>query len=126
MPGNERIRWISGILYIAAAAMVLRFFDLALKPLHHDEGVNTYFVSMLLRDPAGYRYDPANYHGPTLFYFAWISTFLFGVSTLALRVATALAGFATVLLLFGMRPFLGRQGTMAAALILALSPGAVY
>ena len=42
---------------------------LALKPLHHDEGVNGFFLTNLFRDGV-YKYDPANYHGPTLYYIA--------------------------------------------------------
>jgi len=38
-------------------------------PLHHDEGVNGNFLVRLVREGA-YNYDPANYHGPTLYYFA--------------------------------------------------------
>src|SRR5690349_2715587 len=44
-----------GILVIAALA---RLFDLESKPLHHDEGVNGYFLLILLRSGV-YRYDPA-------------------------------------------------------------------
>jgi hypothetical protein len=69
----------TALFYIAALALFLRFFDLALKPLHHDEAVNTLFVTELVRPPHAYKYDPGNYHGPTLFYFGWLSVSLFGM-----------------------------------------------
>ena len=65
---------------IVAAA--LRLYDLDLKPLHSDEGVNGFLVTRLFHE-GFYQYDPANYHGPTLYYLALItSTFnslFFGV-----------------------------------------------
>ena len=54
--------------------MFLRFYNLPLKPLHSDEAVNGLFLTRLVVPPHQYRYDPANYHGPTLFYAAWLST----------------------------------------------------
>ena len=48
---------------------MLRLYDLNLVPLHHDEGVNGNFLVKLVRD-GSYQYDPNNYHGPTLYYFA--------------------------------------------------------
>ena len=79
--------------------MCLRFYDLPLKPLHHDEGVNALFLTSLVNPPHSYRYDPANYHGPTLYYFGWASAALLGLTTVAMRAVTAVAGLATVLLL---------------------------
>jgi predicted membrane-bound mannosyltransferase len=45
---------------IAVAAVVLRLYDLELKPLHHDEGVNGHFLRLLVEPPHVYRYDPKN------------------------------------------------------------------
>jgi len=106
--------------------MFLRFYDLPLKPLHHDEGVNTLFLTDLVRPPHTYRYDPGNYHGPTLFYFGWLSAAVFGLTTAAIRLVTAFAGFAAVLLLLLLRRHIGTTGSLAAAALLAVSPGAVY
>ena len=69
--------WLTSIMYIAAVAMFLRFYNLPLKPLHGDEAVNGLFLTRLVVPPHQYRYDPANYHGPTLFYAAWLSTSVF-------------------------------------------------
>jgi hypothetical protein len=54
-------------------AAFLRIWQLTLKPLHHDEAINGYFLLGLFRE-AIYRYNAANYHGPTLYYFALISS----------------------------------------------------
>lgn len=119
-------RWWTAVMYIAAVALVLRFYDLPRKPLHHDEGVNGLFLTALARPPHVYRYDPANYHGPTLYYAAWLSTTLLPAPTVAIRFVTGLAGWLSVLLILGCRRRLGNVGAVTAAALLAVSPGAVY
>ena len=132
----ERTWRIAAIcIFIVAAA--LRVFDLNLVPLHHDEGVNGNFLLSLVRD-GHYIYDPANYHGPTLYYITalipWTIRLLFGVdaretyglSTIAIRLVPALFGLATIWLVFLLRRRLGTIATLTAALLIAISPGAVY
>jgi uncharacterized protein (TIGR03663 family) len=133
---SERTRLIATVLILALGA-VLRIYHLNLVPLHHDEGVNGNFLVRLVRD-GYYHYDPANYHGPTLYYFAavfpWILRFLFGPSaqntygltTIAIRMVPALFGLATIGLVFTLRRNLGTIATLSAAFLLAISPGAVY
>ena len=127
---------IAGVSIFVVAAF-LRLYDLNLVPLHHDEGVNGNFLVRLVRD-GFYQYDPANYHGPTLYYFAalfpWLLRLFFGSSaqngygltTIAIRMVPALFGLATVGLIFTLRRNLGTIATLGAALLLAISPGAVY
>lgn len=133
---SERAWWI-GVVVIFVIAAVLRLYDLNLVPLHHDEGVNGNFLLQLVRD-GKYFYDPENYHGPTLYYFAaffpWLVRGLFGkaamenygLTTVAIRMVPALFGLATVWLIFLLRRWLGSVATLSAALLLAISPGAVY
>jgi uncharacterized protein (TIGR03663 family) len=123
-------RWAS--LAILAAAAFLRLYQLALKPMHHDEGVNGFFLTNLYRQGL-YHYDPSNYHGPTLYYFAdgvaKLNALLFGepgLSTGAVRLVTALFGIATVLLVLTLRRYIGALGALAAAALLAVSPGNVF
>ena len=117
--------WLTAIIYIAAAALLLRFYDVPLKPLHSDEAVNGLFLTRLVVPPHQYRYDPANYHGPTLFYAAWLSTLVFP-PTFAIRAVAGVAGLLSVVLMLRFRRSIGSIGALAAALLLALSPGAVY
>jgi uncharacterized protein (TIGR03663 family) len=106
-------------------AFWFRFYQIEIKPFHHDEGVNSYFLLNLARS-GEYSYDPTNYHGPTLYYLALISLRLFGENDLALRFWPALFGTATVGLLWFLRRRLGPVGTPVAAFLMALSPGLVY
>jgi uncharacterized protein (TIGR03663 family) len=105
--------------------------------LHHDEGVNGNFLVTLVRE-GRYHYDPANYHGPTLYYITavipWVFKILFGsaardtygLSTFVIRLIPALFGLGTIALIFMLRRYLGSIAALVAALLLAISPGAVY
>ncbi len=129
--------WLIFSLTILAAGTVLRLYHLNLVPFHHDEGVNGNFLVRLVREGI-YHYDPANYHGPTLYYFAaivpWTLRFLFGpgaqntygLNTATVRLVPALFGLATIWLVLLLRRRLGTVGTLCAAALLATSPGAVY
>ncbi len=129
--------WLIACVVILILAAFLRLYDLNLVPLHHDEGVNGNFLVRLVREGA-YHYDPANYHGPTLYYFAavfpWILRLLsgpnaqdnYGLTTVAIRCVPALFGIATIGLVLTLRRNLGTIGTLGAAFLLAISPGAVY
>lgn len=125
------------VIVIFVIAAILRLYDLDLVPLHHDEGVNGNFLVRLVRE-GNYRYDPANYHGPTLYYFSalipWIIKVLFGaaardkygLTTFTIRLVTVVFGLGTIGLVFLLRRKLGTVATLAAGLLLAISPGAVY
>src|SRR6476469_9128580 len=91
------IIWFASCGVVTAIAAFLRFFWLALKPLHHDEGVNGFFLTNLVRDGI-YKYDPANYHGPTLYYIAYPFVELFGLKTVPTRLSVALWGLLMVVL----------------------------
>ena len=129
--------WRIGIIVIFVIAAGLRLYDLNLVPLHHDEGVNGNFLVRLVRE-GFYQYDPDNYHGPTLYYFSalipWTVKLLFGsaardnygLTTFTIRLVPVVFGLATIVLVFMLRRRLGTIATLAAALMLAVSPGAVY
>lgn len=129
--------WTLSVIVIFVVAAVLRLYDLDLVPLHHDEGVNGNFLVRLVRE-GGYRYDPENYHGPTLYYFSafipWIIKLLFGaaardkygLTTFTIRLVPVVFGLGTIGLVFLLRRKLGSVATLAAGLLLAISPGAVY
>jgi len=129
--------WRIGAIVIFLIGAVLRLYNLNLVPLHHDEGVNGNFLVRLVRE-GFYTYDPENYHGPTLYYFSavipWITKLLFGsttrdnygLTTFNIRLVTVLFGLGTIVLVFLLRRRLGTVATLSAALLLAVSPGAVY
>ncbi len=117
--------WVFSCVLVTAIASFLRFFWLDLKPLHHDEGVNGYFLTTLFRS-GEYKYDPANYHGPDLYYLALAFTKTFGLNTYSIRGSIGIFGVLTVVLAFFLKKYIGKTGSLFAALFLALSPGMVY
>jgi predicted membrane-bound mannosyltransferase len=56
------------LLITLLALIFFRFYDLNLRPIHHDESVNGWFVDGMFKN-GFYNYDPNNYHGPLYFYF---------------------------------------------------------
>ncbi|MGH9946301.1 MAG: glycosyltransferase family 39 protein [Pyrinomonadaceae bacterium] len=117
--------WFASCVAVIAVASFLRFFALGIKPFHHDEGVNGHFLMGLFRDGV-YKYDPANYHGPTLYYITLAFTKVFGLETFPVRLSVAVWGVLIVVLALFLWRYIGRIGSIFAALFLALSPGMVY
>lgn len=121
--------WRIGCAVVFAVAALLRVLYLELKPLHHDEGVNGFFLLGLLRQ-GKYQYNPSNYHGPTLYYFTLpLASFADShhwLSTSILRSVTVAFGLATVWLALSLRRRIGAVGALACAALLAVSPGMVF
>jgi len=129
--GFEPYWWAAAVSVVSIGA-TLRIFDLGLKPLHADEGVNGFFLLGLFREGI-YRYNPANYHGPSLYYFALVSTSVNhmlsgneGPSTVAIRMVPVAFCIALIGLLLTFRDRLGDIGTLTSTGLLAFSPGMVY
>jgi predicted membrane-bound mannosyltransferase len=102
--GFARSWWSAAVSMLSIGAM-LRIFRLGLKPLHADEGVNGLFLLDLFREGI-YRYNPANYLGPRLYYSVLISSSLNHLlsgsedpTTLAIRMVPVAFGIALSLLL---------------------------
>jgi uncharacterized protein (TIGR03663 family) len=127
-PLETRSEKLLTAIMIAVAIIVaiwFRFNLIDIKPFHHDESVMFNFVDNLART-GEYRYDPTNYHGPTLYYLALITLRIFGEDTFAMRFWPAIFGVLTVAMLWFLRHHLGKVGTAVAAFCMALSPGLVY
>jgi uncharacterized protein (TIGR03663 family) len=118
-------QFVALALLILVAAAGLRLLDLSLNPFHHDEGINGWFVTNLMRQ-GHWVYDPANYHGPTLFHFGLASAVIFGLTDEAMRLVPVLFGLGTVALVLALRPFVGSVAALTGGALLALSPGATY
>jgi uncharacterized protein (TIGR03663 family) len=120
-------------VFLAAllVAAVLRFPDLAARPMHADEAVHAQKFGTLL-EGGGYAYDPAEYHGPTLYYLTLLPAWLRGQSAyveideVTLRSVPAALGVAVVAGHVFARGMLGATGAAAAALLAAVSPAMVF
>jgi predicted membrane-bound mannosyltransferase/DNA-binding beta-propeller fold protein YncE len=121
------------VMILAAAG--LRFWDLGLRAISHDESSHATY-SWYLYNGGGYTHDPMM-HGPLKFFsvaFIWkglafLSTAPFltnwahwGPSDYTVRILPAIFGTALVGLPYFFRGYLGRAGALFAALFLAFSP----
>ncbi|HEY1404142.1 MAG TPA: glycosyltransferase family 39 protein, partial [Pyrinomonadaceae bacterium] len=122
-------RWWLAYASVMLVAALVRFYQLELRPMHHDEGVNGFFLNDLIRK-GKFLYDPTNYHGPTLYYFtlplAIVAQRLEIYGTWTVRLLPLIFGLATVWLVLGLRRYIGRAGAISAGALLALSPGFVF
>ena len=117
--------------FILAFGLLVRSYELDLRPMHHDEANQAAKFGLLL-EKGEYRYDPADHHGPTLYYlslpFAWLS----GQKTYAqleestLRGVTVFFGVGILLLLLLAGKYLNVSEKVWSALLLAISPPLVY
>jgi uncharacterized protein (TIGR03663 family) len=126
-------RWfVPGFLAVLALALALRLPQLALRPLHNDEGVNAVKFFRPLWNENNYKYDSNEFHGPTLSYFtlpvAWLSpSHDFNDFTEAtFRLVPVCFGVALIVLLLLLTSDLGRAETLWAAVFIALSPAMVF
>src|ERR1041384_3143490 len=105
--GLSKRFWGIGCFLITAIAIFLRVYWIDLKPLHHDEGVNGFFLTTLFREGV-YKYDPGNYHGPTLYFAALAFTKILGLETFAIRYSVVIFGVGIVVLAFMLHRYIGR------------------
>jgi uncharacterized protein (TIGR03663 family) len=119
------------LLLAALLALGLRSVQLGSRPLHNDESVNAIKFGQLW-EGGGYRYDRNEFHGPTLEYATWVwnkLTLLHDFDSMSesrLRSLAVLFGVGLVLLLFLVSDGLGRNATLAAGFLTAVSPIMVY
>ena len=118
-------RWYLALfLVLIALAAVLRFWDLGSRTFHGDEAIHAGF-SWQLADGRGYIHNPLT-HGPFQFFGTALVFLLLGDSDYTARVLPALFGAAMVALPFFLRGYLGRAGSLIAALLIAVSPTLLY
>lgn len=121
---QDVLGWVL-LLAVTGLGMFLRFYELGLKPLHHDEGVNGWFIMRLL-DEGKYAYNPKNYHGPLLYVLNTLPVIIAGQTDAALRFMPALlGGLAVPAMALFLRP-LGWAGVLLAAAYIAVAPVEVY
>jgi uncharacterized protein (TIGR03663 family) len=123
--------WTLGLLLAVAGGLTLRLPQLDRRPMHCDEAVHA--VKFLeLWQGEGYRYDPREYHGPTLCYATLPLVWLGGavdssqVNENSLRLVPVLFGVALICLLPLVGDGLGRKAVLSAAVLTAISPALVF
>ncbi len=118
-------------IIIISIAATFRLKDLAKRPMHTDEAVHAVKFGMLLEE-GYYRYDPNEYHGPTLNYFTlipvWLSSIhkFVDVQETTLRIVPAFFGIVLVLLTWFLVKGLGNTAVYFSAFFTAISPAMVF
>jgi uncharacterized protein (TIGR03663 family) len=121
----------AALLLLTIGGLALRLPVLGNRPMHGDEAVHAFKFRELWKEGV-YRYDPNEFHGPTLYYATLPSIRLHGRRDFAdtqeadYRLPIAVFGAALVLLLALPADGLGRRATLWAGLLIALSPAFVF
>lgn len=127
----KRVLPIIAAVFLTAAAAWFRFAEINRRPVHTDEAVHAVKTDQLL-DTGRYVYNPAEYHGPILYYPPWLALKFAGKSFAEiphigwLRFSPALTG-----LLLVVSPLLGLAlwgwpTTLAMMALTAFSPAFVF
>ncbi len=135
---SPRVRkWLflaAGAVFILAMALLL-LSGLKDRPLHNDEGVNAWFLERLIKNNV-YRYDPANYHGPSLYYIQLVTTWIYSfltsplhfswsdtsaITATSIRLGVVGGGLMVLCGIFASHRRLGRLGTMTALVLMGTS-----
>lgn len=118
-------------LLALGAAAFYRLPALTERPMHTDEAILGYKFAQFYTT-GHFQYDPKDFHGPALHYVtrAWSRmAFWGGPETWTddqLRTVTAVCGLLVILVTLLLSDALGRSGTVAAMLLMAVSPMMVF
>src|SRR5271169_2985875 len=125
-------RWLlAGVVLLLGVGLGLRVPRLMLRPFHNDEGVGAMnFRSLYVNH--NYKYNPDEFHGPTLAYLTLPAAGLQGggdfndFTEATYRSVTVAFGIALILLLLLLAKDFARAQTLWAAAFIAISPAMVF
>ncbi len=126
---KNKLKINDGFIFVAVIffALFLRTYKLDNRPLHVDEAVHAVKFGELLED-GYYKYDPVEYHGPTLNYFTLISTTLSGIysyenlNEYTIRLVPAVTSVLFILLIAFLFPNREKHFKLLIVALLAISP----
>ncbi|MBI5835302.1 MAG: TIGR03663 family protein [Armatimonadetes bacterium] len=122
--------WSVGLIIATVLALLLRLPELDTRLIHADESVHAMRYQEVLHGT--YRYDPNEYHGPTLYYATLPLNLLrgrtdFGTIGIAdYRLVTIVFGLLLIWAMPFAMPGVPRSGAVVAGLLVALSPVLAY
>jgi len=104
--------------------IITRFYNLGLKPLHHDESMFATFAYHLYQGQ-GYQYQPI-LHGPFLIDATAFIYLILGDSNFTCRLITALFGIGIFILIFNFRKIQRNDFFIYSLILIAISPTLLY
>ena len=128
---RQRFVFAFALLLVTVGALAFRLPRLADRPMHADEAVQAARFRELWQE-GSYRYDPNEFHGPTLTYAtlaaAWIETpkSFADTTETTYRIVPVVFGTGLVLLLWLLSDGVGRTAAVCAGVLTAISPAMVF
>lgn len=119
------------LILIMGLGLWLRLRNIDQRPMHGDEANQAYRFEMLF-ESGDFKYEPKDFHGPTLYYLTLPSAWISGLDKYENSTKSTYRGvtvFFSLLLVFGSLLFidiLGRKGVLFMSLFLMVSPAMVY
>ncbi|MFH1921192.1 MAG: flippase activity-associated protein Agl23 [Planctomycetota bacterium] len=119
------------LVLVAGGALAFRLPRLGDRPMHADEAVQA-ARSRQLWEQGRYRYDPNEFHGPTLQYATLASLWTAAPGSFAetteatYRIVPVLFGAGMILLLWFLADGLGKAAAVCAGVLVAVSPAMVF
>ena len=125
-------RWLlASLALLLGLGLGLRAPRLTLRPMHNDEGVNAMKFGGLYANHT-YKYNPDEFHGPSLPYLTLPAAWLQGggdfdhFTEATYRSVTVVFGLALIFLLIPLARDFGPAETLWAAALIAISPAMVF
>jgi uncharacterized protein (TIGR03663 family) len=124
-------RVLVAVFLATILALALRCPRLSERPMHNDEGVNAIKFRDLWNHNS-YKYDPTEFHGPSLYYSTLAVERLSGAphfeqfTEARLRLVPVLFGVGLILLIPLLADGIGKTACVSAALLTAVSPAFVF
>ncbi|MCM8526249.1 MAG: TIGR03663 family protein [Lentisphaeraceae bacterium] len=116
---------------ILLTGLWLRLRNIDQRPMHGDEANQAYRFQMLFEDN-NFKYEPKDFHGPTLYYLTLPSAWFSGLSDFKesskahFRAVPVIFSLLTALGTLLFIDVLGRRGVLVMSLLIMLSPAMVY
>ena len=130
-PMPRRLATALVFLLVIAGGLALRLPRLADRPLHNDEGVNTYKFDEVWTT-GRFDYQTIDFHGPSLYYLTLPAAWLSGAreygqtNEWTYRMVAVMAGAWLIAVPYLLRRPLGTWAAIWAAVLAAASPGLVF
>lgn len=120
-----RLNWeLAAWTLLLIVATALRFVDLGVRAMSHDESLHTLYAYYLY-DTGKYEHNPMM-HGPLRYHLTAFFYFLFGDNDTTARIAPVLAGLGIVWITYYFRRYIGRIGALAAGILITISPSLLF
>ena len=124
---QENLFFYFSIILIILIGLLLRWINIDIRPLHHDESLHALYGKYIYIAPKSlfYKYDPL-LHGPLLYNILPFIFNIFGFSNFAIRFLPALIGSIVMFTPLMLKNILSKRQVVFSTLLISLSPTLIY